>query len=169
MAQLVFEFWSPEIEPVVEAISRILDGCPTENGFDIASPKYQSTTRGLDWGAQQVRMGQIGNFLLRPQTGGIRLALLHGQREGGGNRPGYMGTIEYTHNDYIHIWNGLLNSDGMQIVCLGCEEGIEFSGNQLTVETFPWQDRFLVIGAVRSRPEGLVLKRGPNYFPSVGD
>ncbi len=182
MAQLVFEFWSLEIEPVVDAINRILDGCPTKNGFDIASPKYQSTPKGLDWGAEQLRTGDIGNFLLEPRTGSIRYALLFGPQDGcqrtpldyvnmfswyksAGTRPGYMGTIEYTRYNYLHIWDGLLDVDGVQIACLGSEEGIEFSVNQLTAETFPWQDRCLVIGAVRS-PAGWVLKRGPNYFPA---
>ena len=82
-----------------------------------------------------------------------------------GYSPGCMGTIEYTRYNYLHIWDGLLDVDGLQIACLGSEEGIEFSVNQLTAETFPWQDRCLVIGAVRS-PAGWVLKRGPNYFPA---
>jgi hypothetical protein len=58
--------------------------------------------------------------------------------------------------------------DGLRIVCLGSEEGVEFTGDQLVAETFPWDDFFLVIGAVRSRVGERILKHGPNYFPSVG-
>jgi hypothetical protein len=72
LAQLVFEFWSLEIESVVGATNCILDGCLTENGFDIASPRYQYMPKGLDWGAEQLRTGHIGNFVLWPQTGAIR-------------------------------------------------------------------------------------------------
>jgi hypothetical protein len=94
----------------------------------------------LDWGAQQVRAGRASSFVMRPRTGGIRYALLLGPGFGGDKRPGYMGTIEYTQNDYLHIWSGLLNVPGLPTVCLGCEEGGEFLKDQLVAESFPWDD-----------------------------
>src|SRR5947209_17186148 len=48
--------------------------------------------------------------------GGIRYALLNGPGIGGHKRPGYMGTIEYTLADYIHIWNELLQVNGLGMV-----------------------------------------------------
>jgi hypothetical protein len=168
MPQLVFEFWSQEIEPVVEAISRVLDGCSTENTAAGPSLHYEPTQQGLDWAAQHVSIGKVSSFVLHPQNGGIRYAMLDGPNIGDDNRPGYFGTIEYTQGDYIHIWKRLLDVDGLRIVCLGSEEGVEFAGDQLDAETFPWDDFFLVIGAVRNRVGERILKHGPNYFPSVG-
>jgi hypothetical protein len=94
--------------------------------------------------------------------------MLNGPNIHDDNRPGYLGTIEYTQGDYIQIWRRLLDVGGLGIVCLGSEEGVEFTGDQLVAETFPWGDFFLVIGAVRSRVGERILKHGPNYFPSVG-
>ncbi len=168
MPQLVFEFWSQEIGPTVEAIRRVLDGCPTENEAAAHSFQYEPTSQGLDWAAQMVATGQVSSFLLRPRNGGIRYAMLNGPDIAGEKRPGYMGTIEYTQGDYIHIWNHLLNVDGLRVVCLGCEEGVEFTGDQVAGETFPWDDSFLVIGAVRSHFGDWILKNGPYYFPSAG-
>lgn len=170
MPQLVFEFWSQEIEPVVEAITRVLEGCPTENSVAAGlSLQYEPTRQGLDWAAQQVSAGQVSSFVLHPQNGGVRYAMLNGPGIGGDKLPGYMGTIEYTLADYIRIWRRLLDVNGVRIVCLGHEEGVEFTGDQLAAETFPWDDFFLVIGAVRSGVGDWILKHGPSYFPSVGE
>jgi hypothetical protein len=169
MPQLVFEFWSQEIEPTVEAVSRVLDGCPTENEVADHFLQYEPTSQGLDWAAQKIGTGQVSSFVLRPRNGGIRYAMLNGPDMGGEKRPGYMGTIEYTQFNYAHIWTRLLKVEGLRIVCLGCEEGVEFTGDQLVTETFPWDDFFLVIGAVRSHLGDWVLKCGPNFFPSVDE
>jgi hypothetical protein len=166
MPQLVFEFWSQEIEAVVEAITRVLDGSPTENEIAPASLRYEPTQKGLDWGVTQVRTGLVVSFVLRPENGAIRYAMLNGPDVGGVQRPGYMGTIEYTRNDYIQIWSRLLGVDGLRIVCLGFEEGVEFNRDHLETETFPWDDSFLVIGAVRSREGDWIMKHGSSYFPA---
>jgi hypothetical protein len=169
MAQLVFEFWSQEIEPVVEAIARILDGCPTDNNAASSSLElFEPTPKGLDGAAQQMRLGRFSYFTLHPRTGSIRYAMLVGPDPGGTKRPGYMGTIEYTRLDYIHIWDRLLDMDGLQILCLGHEEGVEFNVDQLVAETFPWDDFYLMIAAVRSHVGDRIVKHGPRYFPSGG-
>ena len=164
MPQFVFEFWSQEIEPVVEAIVRVLDGHPTHNAAATESLQYEPTQHGLDWAAHQISAGQLSSFSLHPMKGGIRYALLNGPGIGGHKRPGYMGTIEYTLTDYIHIWNELLQVNGLGMVCLGHEEGVGFTDEQFTPEDFPWHDNFLVIGAVRSPIGDWVQKSGPNYF-----
>jgi len=61
MPQLVFEFWSQEIEPVVEAISRVLDGCSTENAAAVLPLHYEPTQQGLDWAAQHVSTGKVSS------------------------------------------------------------------------------------------------------------
>ncbi len=168
MPQLVFEFWSPEIEPVAEAIVRVLDGRPTENAAATNSLQYEPTQQGLDWAAQQISNGQLSSFSLHPLDGSIRYALLSGPGIGGDKqRPGYMGTIEYTLADYTHIWTELLKVNGLGMVCLGNEEGVEFTDEQFTPGDFPWRDNFLVIGAVRSPVGDWIQKTGPNYFTSV--
>jgi hypothetical protein len=169
MPQLVFEFWSQEIEPVVEAIKLILDGHPTENHAAPHSLHYEPVQQGLDWAAQQVYAGHIASFVARPKSGGIRYAMLNGPNIGSDKRPGYMGTIEYTQGDYTNIWNRLLDVDGLKMVCIGSEEGVEFSRDQPPDETFPWDDSFLVIGAVRGRVGEWTIKQGPNYFPALAE
>jgi hypothetical protein len=167
MPQLVFEFWSQEIQPVVEAIERVLDARPTRNAAATKSLQYEPTQHGLDWAAHQISAGQLSSFSLHPLNGGIRYALLNGPGIGGDKRPGYMGTIEYTLPDYIHIWNELLQVNGLGMVCLGHEEGLEFTDEQFTPEDFPWHDNVLVIGAVRSPIGDWIQKPGRNYFSPI--
>jgi hypothetical protein len=164
MAQLVFEFWSKEIEPVVEAISRILDSCPTENTMAPLSLQYEPTHEGLSFAAHHVRTGSISSFVLRPKNNPLRYAMLNGPDIGGVKRPGYMGTIEYTGNDYSPIWSQLLDSSGLRIVCLGFEEGVQITEDYLTAGSLPWEDSFMVIGAVRSRTGEWIIKHGSRYF-----
>jgi hypothetical protein len=170
MPQLVFEFRAPEIGPVVEAITRLVPACPTVNAVADFSLRYEPTQEDLNWAARQLSEGQASSFVLHPQDGGIRYAMLHGPGVGGEERPGYMGTVEYTRSDYSHIWSALLKAEGLCMVCLGDEEGVEFTAEQLTAETFLWDDFFLVIGAVRRHRGGdWIPKHGPIYFPSAGE
>jgi hypothetical protein len=163
MPQLVFEFWSQDADRVVAAIMGILDGCPTENAAAVRSLEYEPTQHGLDWAAQQFSIGKLTSFSLHPQNNDIRYALLNGP-EIGGKLPGFMGTIEYIGADYRHIWNKLLDVHGLRLVCLGLDEGVEFTGEQVTAETFPWNDPFLMVGAVRSHAGDWVQKHGPSFF-----
>jgi len=167
MPQLVFEFWSQEIEPVAEAIVRVLEGRPTENAAATDSLQFEPTQHGLDWAANQISTGQLSSFSLHPLNGGIRYALLNGPGTGGDKRPGYMGTIEYTLGDYNHIWTELLKVNSLGMVCLGHEEGVEFTNEEFTLGGFPWHDNFLVIGAVRSPMGDWIQKAGPKYFSPV--
>ena len=66
-------------------------------------------------------------------------AMLSGPTIYGDNRSGYLGTIEYTHNDYIPIWTRLLDGHGRRIACLEHDEGAEFTAGQLSAATLPWE------------------------------
>lgn len=79
-----------------------------------------------------------------------------------------MGTIEVTTKDYQPLWNLLLGVEGLQFVCLGFEEGVDVSDRQgVDVTTFPWDDDFLVLGAVRSDlhdKDSWHIQKGPRYM-----
>jgi len=58
----------------------------------------------------------------------------------------------------------------LQFVCLGFEEGVDVSDKQdLDVATFPWNDDFLVLGAVRTDLHdrgSWHIQKGPRYLES---
>ncbi len=58
MPQFVFEFWSQEIEPVVEAIVRVLDGHPTHNAAATES-LCNTNLRSTAWTGQRTRFLQV--------------------------------------------------------------------------------------------------------------
>jgi hypothetical protein len=62
-----------------------------------------------------------------------------------------MGTIEYLGDEYEALWNLILATRGLSFVCLGFEEGVEVDDSILSVESFPWDQWPLVIGAIRDK------------------
>ena len=166
MPQLVFEVYSKEVAPVATAIVRVLEGYPTDNSAATTWLEYEPTPHGLDWAATQFGCGNLVSFVLHPRQGAIRYALLTGPMSDDASLFGYIGTIEYTRRDYDQIWAKILDVDGLQLVCLGFEEGVEFKAHQVTPEAFPWNDGCLVVGAVRTQGGSWHVKRGPSFFPA---
>jgi hypothetical protein len=103
--------------------------------------------------ATQLETGEISSFTLHPEMGMIRYALVLAPFVDGPKRSFYLGTIEDTGKDYQSIWEVLLDTPGLTVACLGYDEGVELEDSHLTVETFPWSEWPLAIGALRDLPE----------------
>jgi hypothetical protein len=75
----------------------------------------------------------------------------------------YLGTIEYLGDDYKALWDLILSVPGLSFACLGFEEGVELDDSALSIETFPWDQWPLVIGALRgtSGLQQWTIRQGP--------
>jgi len=162
--QLVFEFGSKQLPPTVEAVRRVIGtlACNIEclpKGSDTNEP----TDDSLESAAVKLEMGAISAFTVRPQGGPIRYALVLSPFFEGQPLSLYLGTIEYTGENYAPIWELLLGTSGLTVACLGYDEGVDLQDGQLTVETFPWKEWPLVIGALRdgSDSQSWIVREGP--------
>jgi hypothetical protein len=160
--QLVFEFGSRQLGAAVEAIRRVLG----ELAYEIrcvpkGSDRYEPTADSLDSAAKKIEAAAISAFSLHPKRGMIRYALILSPSFEEVPCSLYVGTIEYTGEDYAWIWDLLLETPGLTVVCLGFEEGVEFEDSQLTVDNFPWGNWPLVIGALREESGTWVIREGP--------
>ncbi len=162
--QLVFEFGSKHLSPIIEAVRRAIGSLSYKiqclpKGSDTNEP----TNDSLESAAVKLEMGDISAFTARPQGGTIRYALVLSPFFEGERLSLYMGTIEYTGEKYEPIWDLLLDTPGLTVACLGYDEGLELNDGRLTVETFPWKDWPLVIGALRdsSDSRSWIIHEGP--------
>ena len=162
--QLVFEFGSSRVGPIAEAIRRVFGTSSyvakcVPRGSDTNEP----TNASLESLATQLETGEISSFTLHPEMGMIRYALVLTPSVDGPKRSFYLGTIEDTGKDYQSIWEVLLDTPGLTVACLGYDEGVELEDSHLTVETFPWSEWPLAIGALRdpSESESWTTREGP--------
>lgn len=152
--QLVFEFCSQKIQPITEAVRRIVTKLPCAiKCVSAASDAFQITDDTLESAEDKLANGRIKAFSLHPSGGAIRYSLVLAPAFDNGVRSFYLGTIESTNRDYMPIWETLLSVPGLQLVCLGFEEGVEIDDSNCTPQTFPWNEWPLVIGAIRQDPD----------------
>jgi hypothetical protein len=163
--QLVFEFGSRELDPILEAIQHTIGEAeyamcclPTD------SEAARQTTDTLAEAASKLRAGIIRAFTQFPQNEVIRYVLVTRPFFDGQQRSLFLGTIEHIGNDYRPLWNMLLEVPGLSVVCVGFEEGLELEDKVLSVESFPWNEWPLVIGALRLDQTGVgpwEIREGP--------
>jgi hypothetical protein len=110
-----------------------------------------------------ISSGDVTAFAISPRAAAIRYVLALRPFFEGEALSLYTGTIEYTGRNYAPIWETLLQTPGLKFVCVGYEEGVQLRDDRLSVETFPWKDWPLVIGALRSNPDSKswVIREGP--------
>jgi hypothetical protein len=171
--QLVFGFGSPQLAPVEDAVrcavgklSYTVEQWVPEG----AVGKFERTDDSLESAEAKLARLDIYGFSLnsdvisRQRSGvSIRIALVLAPFFDGSRLSVYRGIIEYTEIEFEPIWNLLLETPGLTYACLGFEEGVELEDSQLTLDTFPWRQAPLVIGALRdpADPTKWIIREGP--------
>jgi hypothetical protein len=166
VAQLVFEFGSDSLEPTIRAASACIGGAlyrlmvmPTD------STGWLDSADTLDSVAKKLRDGLAASFILYPQHPCIRHVLVSCPFFAGQARSTWMGTVEIVTDDYEPLWKSILRVPGLQFVCLGFEEGVDLSDRHvIDAGNFPWDDDFLVVGAVRSHSSSWHIQKGRRYL-----
>jgi hypothetical protein len=162
--QLVYEFGAYEPDPVTRAIHLAVGNTQySVKCMPNDSDTYEPTDDSLSSATSKLREGVITSFSLHPSSGPIRYVLVTCPFFAGHALSAYLGTIEYIGDDYRALWNLLLGVLGLSVVCLGFEEGVELDNSTLSIETFPWNQWPLVIGALRDQAglQQWVIRHGP--------
>jgi hypothetical protein len=171
--QLVFEFGSPQLAPITDAIRRAIGRLSYTVGQSAPwgkGVKFERTDDTLESIEAKLERGDIVGFSLAPDIISrrrsemlIRYAMALAPFFDGSKLSVYTGLIEYTGKDFGLIWNLLLETPGITFACLGFEEDLELEDSQLTLDTFPWYKAPLVIGALRdpAHPDKWVIGEGP--------
>jgi len=162
--QLVYEFGAKEIGPVVQVIHSAFGDVPySVKCLPNDSDTYTPTDDSLESVASKLQRSEIASFSLHPNSGLVRYALATCPGFDGQPLSLYLGTIEYTGNDYKPLWNMILGAQTLTVACVGFEEGVEIEDDKLSIASFPWSQWPLVIGAVRdpSVSQSWTIKQGP--------
>lgn len=155
MAQFVFEFGADTLEVTSDAMisfmgqPRSMEVVPAAEGNVL---KYESANEPFATVADKLRTGALSSVIVRTDVPGIRYGLIMAPRFNGTDLSVWMGTIELATPDWKPLWTFLLSREGLRFVCLGSEEGVELTDTQLSIDTFPWTEWPLVIGALRADP-----------------
>jgi hypothetical protein len=172
--QIVIVFGSEKLGPVIDAIQKIIGGVSYTVECQMSqSDAFAPTQDSLESAAQKLSTGEVISVTVRPRSGPIRYVLLLPPFYDGASLSLYTGTVEYTAKSYATIWESLLQTTGLKVACVGYEEGVELRDDCLRVETFPWKQWPLVVGALRSDPssESWIIREGPEirWFRSLAE
>ena len=151
MAQVVIEFGSPTLGPVLDAMLLLIEQpsvleIELRSGGGMRSP---ATIASLEAIPQQFAAREIALVTFRTEIDKIRYGLILEPRFKGQDLTMWMGTIELTTTEWRPYWDRLLQFDGLAFVCVGDEEGVELSDQDLSVASFPWDEWPLLAAALR--------------------
>lgn len=152
LSQVVIEFGSPTFGPVFDAVLSLI-GRPTAIDTESRSGgrgTFPATKDALEAIAKKFADGQIASATFRTESGGVRYGLILEPRYNGQDLSVWMGTVELTTDDWRPYWDALLLFDALAFVCVGEEEGVELTDGNLTVDSFPWDEWPLLVGALRA-------------------
>lgn len=156
MAQVVIEFGSQTFGPVRDAMLSLI-GTPIAIDTEFRSGGGETcpaTEHALEAISRRFADGQIASVTFRTESGGVRYGLILQPRYSGQNLSMWMGTLELTTKDWRRYWDALLQFDALAFVCVGDEEGVELTDDDLTVNSFPWDEWPMLAGALRAGEGG---------------
>lgn len=154
VSQYVIEFGAETVRAIAEAITRVLLA-PYDISVDEPQREcnYVSVDKPLSLVIDDLEKGAVASAIIRGRDERIRYALITRPRFNKSKLSKWMGTIEVTFEDWSFAWESLLEQNDLLFVCVGEEEGVELSDEQLGPDAFPWTQWPLLIGAIRSRAD----------------
>ena len=156
MSQIVVEFGAPEYHPTLSALlamierpTAIVTECKTGG-----SEQFSATPEAIEAISQKFEHGEIVSATFRTESEGVRYGLITAPHYNGQRLSMWLGTVELTAIDWRSYWNALLRLDGLMFVCVGDEEGVELTDDNLTLASFPYNQWPMVVGALRNEQSG---------------
>jgi hypothetical protein len=151
MSQYVIEFAAESVQAIAAAIALCLSQ-PINISVDEAGREchYVETERLLTQVIADLEAGTVASAVIRCTDERIRYALICSPLFSKSGLSKWMGTIELTVEDWSFVWNALLANPDLLLVCVGEPEGVELCDRQISVDSFPWTEWPLLVGAVRS-------------------
>ena len=156
-AQVVIEFGSPTLGPVLDAMTSLIEHpsileMELRTGGGVTIP---ATMAALEAIPQKFTSREIVSITFRTDPDEIRYGLILEPHFKGQDLAMWMGTIELTTHGWRRYWERLLQFDGLAFVCVGDEEGVELNDRNLSVSSFPWDEWPLLTAALRGGEAGM--------------
>lgn len=155
MAQYVMEFASGSVETALRLLDRLVNPKTSLQTLSCAEQDtlhYRPSEVELAGLLPDLIAGSLCSAMVHSE-GEIRYGLLTCPKFNGQELSLWMGTIEFGAETWRPVWNQVLKDPNVTAGCVGVDEGISLADAMLTSASFPWNDRSLVVGAVR-QPDG---------------
>lgn len=160
--QYVFTFAAVSIDPILRALQAAVRSSAYKlRKLSSDSDTFVHCSYSLPSAAQQMTEGKLATIAVHPEKGPVRYALVSSPFSLGRSLSQYLGTIEYTEQDYRPLWKMLLSVHGLTVICLGFEEGVEISDDVLNQASFPWNKWPLMMAALKDANGEWTIKEGP--------
>ncbi len=130
--------------------------------LELDSDTFERTSASLEEVIARVQSGSLANATVHFKAGLIRYTLMARPSTCGVNLSKYLCQIEYLDRNVWPLWKALLEIREAIVASLGFEEGVEWTDEMLSPESFPWAEWPLVIGAIRDGSSGgWIVREGP--------
>jgi hypothetical protein len=153
---------------VSEIAAAVLSLTGTPERIEVAreesnGPNYVPAAGDWDWTLRGLQQRTLAVASIRTSKPGIRSALVMAPNIFGGPLSQWMGSVDFTvpAQDWRRLWSTVLGQEGVVAASLSLDDGIELSDEQLSVDTFPWQESRLVIAGVRAANGAWVTRENP--------
>jgi hypothetical protein len=110
---------------------------------------------------QGLQDGSLGAVVLRARQSPIEFALISAPNAYGGELSRWLATVDFRTDDWRQVWNNITGAGELRAAYVSLDEAIDLTDEALTVETFPWHESRLVVGAVRGPDDGWVVRENP--------
>ena len=126
------------------------------------SDSFELTSAPLEQVLVSIQVGVLANAILNFNAGPVRYLIIARPSTCGVNLSKYLCQIEYLDRNVWPLWEALLEIREAIVASLGFEEGVEWTDEMLSPESFPWAEWPLVIGAIRDESSGgWIVREGP--------
>lgn len=129
---------------------------------DKNGPNYEREAGDLELALDRLQTGELAVVVLRISQRGFRSALLMAPSIFGGRLSQWMAAIEFTAEDWRPIWDAALSERRASLVCLSIDDDLDLSDDEVSVQTFPWNESRLVAAAVRDAKGEWVVHENPS-------
>jgi hypothetical protein len=128
---------------------------------DTDGPNYEPASSDLDATLNGLKTGELAVVVLRTSQRGFRSVLFIAPNIFGGRLSQWMAAIEFSTENWRPIWEAALSERGLAVVCLTLDEALDVSDDNLSVQTFPWNESRLVAAALRDATGDWVVRENP--------
>ena len=156
MAQIVIEFGASSLGPVMDAMPSLM-GTPTAIETDFVSGMREACPAAkdsFDTLSQKLTDGEVVAVTFRTGSKVVRYGLILRPRYRGQDLSMWLGTVELGTEDWRRYWDALLRCDALTFACVGDEEGVDLTDNDIAVDAFPWGEWPMLVGALRAGEGG---------------
>lgn len=152
MPQLIFEVFGDN----AESVFRVIKFAVASADFNLKvlenekadSLSYENSTEPIDTVLSQIASYKLASAIVYPKESNISYASIHIPNLYEDDINCWGAVIEINNINFDGFFIRLLNIEGLRIISISLEEGLELNAKSLTLNSFPWTQNNLIVAAI---------------------